>query len=484
MDPTHDPLEPDAPRDADARIDALARSAGAELRRPAPDDGVTRVRRQHRRRQAVLAGATGTGVLAAVIGALVFTGGDDRSTVVPATEPTTEVSAPATTAPDETTPDDTTPDDTTPDDTTPDETTPDETTPDTSAPDDPTTDVPPNAAGDPDVVYVSADGLSSFGSEVSTIDPRTGAVTSTYVVDEALSDAARAAQDALIPASVVESSDRMNGGEYFTFDARVGDLVFTTEGLPSEVTDLSQFSSATLERFDRCGQSTLAVSGATAAALPERVTWARISADGRWLVTASIDCPDEGTLADGSSQRPATVTVQAFDTTALDRPGLLIADGIPRFDFWALDVSPDGEFLSIRLFADPGVRLFRLSSGDEVLLFSDDCSAQGTKWSRFIGPWIGESSVALGLSCGDGARLLVHDLSTGEELTVESPDDDPFATIYDVDFGHYDRPANVWYTMCSSARSRCFIAQGDGEPVELPGVAQASFLPLGFEYGG
>ncbi|MEZ5251940.1 MAG: hypothetical protein R2713_22870 [Ilumatobacteraceae bacterium] len=112
MDPTHDPAGPspsDHPSPSDERIGALRRAAGAELRRPTPPPtgwpGCAANSVAARRRSP----APQASCSPVVIGALVFTGGDDRSTVVPATRPTTGVSVPATTTPDETTPDETTP---------------------------------------------------------------------------------------------------------------------------------------------------------------------------------------------------------------------------------------------------------------------------------------------------------------------------------------------------------------------------------------
>ncbi|MEZ5220848.1 MAG: hypothetical protein R2743_05085 [Ilumatobacteraceae bacterium] len=503
MDPTHDPAGPspsDHPSPSDERIDALARAAGAELRRPAPADGVARVRRQQRRRQAVIAGAAGTGVLAVVIGALVFTGGDDRSTVVPATEPTTGVSVPATTTPDETTPDETTPGETTPDETTPDEspnTTPVATdTPDTSATDTPPTDVPPNAAGDPDVVYVS-DTFASFGSEVSTVDLRTGAVTSTSVIDEAAGEASRDAQDALMgravlpPTREVGHSSGLNAAGqddvgYTTIEYDVGGITYSLDRLPPEVTSIDLFSAETLGRFDRCGQSELRVAGAPSA-LPERATALSISVDGRWMVVVGTDCPQPGTLADGrqlASDRSATL----FDATQPDLPGRVLVD-LALDGAGTTTFSADGRFVAVE--AGDGLRFFATASAGELELVPDGCVASGTKWSRFIGPWIGESSVALQLRCGDVGHVLVADLDSGDSIDVEVGTVSDFGFVADVDFAHYDRPGNVWYTTClltpdtdRGTTGSCSVAQGNGEPVELPGALEASFLPLGFTYGG
>jgi hypothetical protein len=59
-----------------------------------------------------------------------------------------------------------------------------------------------------------------------------------------------------------------------------------------------------------------------------------------------------------------------------------------------------------------------------------------------------------------------------------------FQVTADVDRAHFDRPETAWFTLCRFDTSMCWIGQGAGALVELPGAAQASFLPLGFEPGG
>ncbi len=49
---------------------------------------------------------------------------------------------------------------------------------------------------------------------------------------------------------------------------------------------------------------------------------------------------------------------------------------------------------------------------------------------------------------------------------------------------HFDRPETAWFTMCNPVAAICWVGQGSNPLVELPGRVQASFLPLGFEYGG
>lgn len=467
---------PDTPdRDADARIDALARTAGADLRRPAPADGLARVAKAKQRHQAVRAGAAGTAVIALVaIGTMALRGGDEN-TVVPATVSTVE--SPETTVVASTVP--STTDEPVSSSTEP---PPDSSSPTTSV------EVPPNAAGQPSAVYTAATPVAFADGDQTLVDPVTGEVLGAEPMD---ADASRAAQDALLGGSSVTGGVREATTEWFTYDYAIGGTTFTIEALPSEVTYLDLFAPATLERFDRCGQSTLVVSGASASAVPMRALGVTFSPDGKWLVTRSVDCPP-GTLADGAATIDTDFTFQLFDTSDLDTPGRRVFTGVGAAGFDRVTFSPDSRFVALSTFGETPYQFVDLADGEPVAPFLDDCPTAGTKWSRFIGPWIGQSSVALRLACEGGDRLVVHDLATSEHIEVDSPAAAPFSTSFDVDFAHYDRPANVWFTMCVSAFDagtstqsfECWIGQGGGPVVELPGSGEASFLPLGFTYGG
>ena len=479
----NDPLDPTRPQtagDADARIDALARAAGSELRRPAPPDGIGRARRTTRRRQVTRAALSSTAVLAVVaIGVIALTGRDDRSSVVPATVDTTvdSTDAPETTS----TPD--TVEDTSPG------TVPTPTTPDTEAPTSvPTTSTPTNVI-DPDAVYVATDLVSMFGSEVSTIDRRSGGVRSTFVVDQALSDASRAAQDALLGRTSLTGTRSAAEGDWLTTEYVVGSITYSIDSLPTEV-GLDALSDEALARFDRCAMGTIDVSGADATALPQRVRSFVVSADGRSLVTVGGQCPAAGTLGDGQYDSRFDASVTLFDAARPDLPGIVLIDGISGYD-GALQVtfSPDGRYVAVQsageFFGSSSIRFFDRTSGEELAPVADGCSASGTRWSRFIGPWIGESSVALSLFCDGAYRLLVRDLVSEEQIAVEAPVSDSTAfDSMDVDFATYERPTSTWFTICDGSVARCWIGQGAGGLLELPGVEQASFLPLGFEYGG
>jgi hypothetical protein len=486
----HDHLSNTPDPGADDRIDALARAAGNELRRPAPADGIASVQRAKRRRQTAQLGGAGVAAVAILaVGAIAIGGRDAGPTVVPATVSTVD-----------------TPDRTTPD-TTPDTTVlVDETVPETTGGPTPTSDpppdttvvaVPPNAAGAPSAVYTSATPVVMADGDQTLVDPVTGEVLGTEPMD---ADAARAAQDALLGRTSLPVT-RTSGGSsgqnafgqddfgYFTNEYDIGGITYALDALPSEVSDIGAFSPETLGRFDRCGQSELRVTGAAADALPDRASTLTFSADGRWSTVLSATCSDPGTLADGRSPS-IEWSVTLFDATRPDLPGRTIGDLIEPV-IGTSSFSPDGQYVAVE--ANEGLRFFETDTGTEIDVVSEECFASGTKWSRFIGPWIGESSVALQVRCDDTWSLQVEDLATGESIDVAAPVDEiDFGLVVDVDFAHYDRPSNTWFTMCvttfdagtSTQSFDCWIGQGGGPLVELTDTAEASFLPLGFTYGG
>lgn len=97
MNDLHDPIDS---IDHDDPVDRLGRTAGAALRRPAPADGMRRLRTARRRQQATRIAAAGATALVFAAGAFVLTRPDDEQ-ISTATTPTTEVSStvPATTTP-------------------------------------------------------------------------------------------------------------------------------------------------------------------------------------------------------------------------------------------------------------------------------------------------------------------------------------------------------------------------------------------------
>lgn len=91
-----DHLTPDTRPDADDEFERLARTAGAELRRPAPPDGMQRVRAA-RRRQQVTRSVVAGGAAAVLVGLgsfVVLRGDDDGGDVATLPDPTVSVPEP------------------------------------------------------------------------------------------------------------------------------------------------------------------------------------------------------------------------------------------------------------------------------------------------------------------------------------------------------------------------------------------------------
>lgn len=467
-------------RQDDDRIDALARAAGADLRRPAPADGLARAERAKRNRQLTRAGAGGlAAVMLVAVGAIALRGGDTDRRVVPATVSTPEVSLPVSSTPTNTVP------------VTSPSTSP-STTPPTTAPPvtTPPTDRPPVEV--PDAVHTAAQFLAFEGTE-DLRDPLTGDITESRPVDVT---AAQNAQDALRTRTQLVGTP-VNGTlvDAVTREYTLGAITYTFSVIGSEI---QQPEPGTAQAYDRCGQIAVDVSGPAATALPARVARIAISADTRWLAVLTTACPDDGTLADGAATTPYTWSVVVFDAADPSTPGRTVLEGVPSITETPLTFSPDGRYLAVEWYdvaaaaefrpGSAGWRYVELATGDEVDGGAGDCAALGTQWARFVGPWIGGSSIAVQLSCpSQGASLLVRDLATSEEIRVEPPaTGEQGSMVADVDAATYISPSTAWWTVCEGLSSACSIGQGAGDRqrVELTGVAQASFLPLGFSYGG
>jgi hypothetical protein len=90
-------IDPTAGTDPDDRFDAFARSAGAELRRPAPADGVAAVRATRRRQQRTRAALAGTAAVVIIAGGAAIALRDEPPAVTVQPDPTspaTVVTAP------------------------------------------------------------------------------------------------------------------------------------------------------------------------------------------------------------------------------------------------------------------------------------------------------------------------------------------------------------------------------------------------------
>lgn len=445
MNTPHDP-------DADARIDEMARAAGGALRRPAPADGIARAQRSKRTKQTTRLALAGTAVLAlGVVGVAAF-GGDDTNRVGPA-----DTTAVVTTVPD------------------------------TGAPttvDQPTTTATPSPAGDPEVVYGAPVSVVTGGDQ-TLFDPTDGSVISSGPVDF---DESRRVQDELYGQGVLQPERLEDPTRPGGLVARytIGGITYTAESLPSEITSLDAQDPAALPRYDRCGQAELVVEGATGSALPERITSIGVGADERYLVVLSTVCPEVGTLDDGYTTQPYDITVQVFDAANPAAPGrTLLTENAVDCQCSLSGFSFNGRFLAVRTFNDGPLlfRVFDLEFGTEIELDQEGCDQGFTSFADTFGPWVGESSLAMTLDCNGNKQLLIRDVQPGGgELRVELTT--PDVPTVEIDVAHFDSPSNAWFTVCDFAGSTCWVGHGVEPLVELTGMQEASFVPLGFRYGG
>ncbi len=441
--------------DTDARIDALARSAGSELRRPAPEHGLAGVQRAMRNRQVVRGAAGASAVLALVVGGFIVANNrDGDADLVPADPVSTTVEPDTNTVPTPTV----------------------APTPGVTVPEPPSTaprEVPPADA--PSVVYTSSESVQGDSIEM-LVDPADGAVLSSRPVDPALSLGAQ---------TELSIHGRTN--------ADLGDVTYAFREVGF---DSGTLATDIFPDVDLCAQNTVTVTSPNGSALPQRAVNLVVSPDDRSVATLSATCPEPGTMgADGmGTQLPFEWVLQVFDAQRPELPGRTLAT-IPSIEaFGRLTFSRDGRFIAADTIAGGGAvgyRFFDVDAGSEVDLGLDltGCRAVGTRYAtfaRFIGPWIGDSSIALDIECdGRSTTLLVRDLmAPGSDFTTVAPTTvDPLSVIVEVDAAGYSTPGDSWFTICDIVGPTCWIGHGDDRLVELPAVTTASFLPLGYSPG-
>ena len=109
-----------------------------------------------------------------------------------------------------------------------------------------------------------------------------------------------------------------------------------------------------------------------------------------------------------------------------DVPGRTVLDGLSSNDLSTLSFSADGRFLAVESFGTPSLRVVDLESGTELdPAAPDDCTVQGTKWSRSPGLWVGGTSLALVVTCPDETQLVIHDVATVSSRPVWFPEVPP-----------------------------------------------------------
>jgi len=423
---------------SDDDIDAMARAAGRDLRRPAPPDGVSSAYRTRKKKTAVRAAVGGTAVAALMaIGAIaVFGGGEDGdNTVIPA-----DTNAPNPTEPGPTNPPTTIP---------------------------PTTVDPGVVTDGPEWVYTITGDPFDPQAVLTLVDPVTGEVIRTEPIDV---DASLDAQNDL-------PRPRSSGV--------VGDVEYEFEQVVYDggTLNLDQFPNV-----DLCGQNVLTVTSPNGSALPERALAVSISPDDRWVLVLSADCPEEGTMgADGAiTQQPFTATLQVFDATQPEQAGRTLMTDVAPYNVGTLSFSGNSRFAALESYdVDQQYDVFDVQDGAEIDV-ANDCIVGSTNYSRFTGPFVGESSIALTRDCGDGQEFVVRDLMPGgEELNIGFGESgDIISMRAEIDYEHFTSPSTAWFILCDLAAGNCSVGQGNGPLTQITGVSDASFLPLGFYPGG
>jgi len=452
--------------DADDRIDALARSAGSALRRPADAGRLARIHRAKRNHQIARATGGAAAVLAVVGGAVVLMnrGGEER--LVPATVPSTVVvetlptTAPVTVGSTVPTSSPSTTQVTSP-----------VTTPVTSPVTDPpvTTSPPVNTATgeQPTVVYV---GTQTTGTdEQQVIDLATGQVIRTEPME----------QDPSLTANPPVPESRTTSASGIEYGTEPGS-------------------------GDGCGQRPLLADGAGVAgsALPEIVSGFFVSDDGRYLITISVpDCPSPGPIGNGSIfdiTTPYDQEIHLFDADDTSAAGRLLATRtFPDWNALNASFSADGRFVALLTSWEAGVRsdesrfdveAFDLETGAQVDLPQDRCDRYAPGWN-YNRAFVGEQSViALTKRCADGYVLEVVSLYEPADVArFDIPGVDPAAPVAVT--------AEVWENSLTSAGDAAFVVlaidgidpsassilvrQAGGGVEELPFAGNAvSFLPI------
>jgi Ni,Fe-hydrogenase III small subunit len=452
-------------------IDALARRAGAEVRRPAPAGFTAGIHRARRRQQTVRAGLGVAGVAALmVVGAALIArrGGDDL--ITPATVPDTIVADP--------------------------------TTPEVDASIDASTDgapdpVPAESAGGtestlptaatdgiPEAIYTYAD---DTGTNQDIFDPVTLELIDTIPFTDAITE--RPTPDA------VSASGAIAYG--MSTDAQI--------------------------TFDDCNQSPVDIwiDGADPSGLPAQINDLAVSADGRVGVVAATDCPIGRPLAaDFAPEGSYPITVAVFDPDHPDAPTrqLIELDGGTEIAHAnSLSLSDDGSFLILSTSdrsqaGQEGMfgftKIIDVATGDAVVdidlkadtsnLPRDDCG-YGYVDLQFVS----STAISYVVICPDqGLVVVVHDLVTNEtaesvnpEYTGRTYETMPSARVI-VDRSTYANPGTAWFLLCAERETLqndgtvvfgsptshpCWIGHGSEAMREIPtnsAVAGASFEPL------
>lgn len=455
---TNDTLNSPSPADdaTDARIDAMARTAGSQLRRPAPERGFAQVKRARRTQQVTRAALGGT-IAMAVVAMGAFAANRRTGDIAPVADVTISSTEPQASAPPNPTPTALIP------------TTAAALPPTTAAPVQPDSTVPPETAvgapvaagGAPSVVYVSG---GENDTDQMVIDPITGEIIRTEPRDGAVADAARNTLDIPLPIRSVGavSYDFTEAGYLESSGEAVGDP-------------------------DRCLQTPVTVTSPAGSALPTSALRFEIGPTSQYIVTASTTCPEAGSAGPNLENRttvPFETIIQVFDAAHPELPGRLLATQPAGNEVFNITFSGNGRFAAVLTYvgSNPRYFIYDLETGGGIGI-APNCTHSSNRsqvaWDQ-TAPWVGQSSIAFTASCPDGVKVEIADLMPGgetREISLPNTSADDLATV-EVDQQHYTTSTDAWFTACIYTQGRCWIGNSNGELLEIPNVGVASFLPL------
>lgn len=438
-------------RDPDDVIDALARTAGAQLRRPAPAEGLARVERRSRVQRGTRACVLGGAVVTLAIAGFVLVA--NRHQPEPPADNPDPPGIASTTLPSVSS------------------------TVSTDLPVAPITAVPGFESAPP--VYASI--ITDFMESQHVIDPSTGAEIGVVPIDGQANVSAIRSLQALLgrPESRFESPMTV-----YRLRTAAGFLEYPVKDFDESMLGADDPG---LAQFDRCSQGELTVTGDLGAVLPSHVSAAVISSDGRWLVTVSGFCPVEGTLLDGASRHSVSSTLQVYDLSEPARPAraLMVGMSPSNFPSYHLNVSPDGRYLAWYDSSQERYRVFELSTLREVPLEVNGCRQTPSEDNVDVGPWVGSSSLVLAESCEADSwqGIVIRDFGEGGttlRVGFPAPPPNPSAAspVVRVDHTSFRSAADAWFILCHPA-GPCWAGRGSSPLVALPDLTLgASFLPL------
>jgi hypothetical protein len=451
--------------DSDDRIDALARTAGSELRRSPSPSHLARVHRVKRQRHLAQAAAGGVAVVALIAGGFALANRDDGEQLVPATAPTTVL-------------------DTTPPSVAPVITVAPTPVPSAPAPAPTTAAVPVTTSTATTASATTTIAVDPTGPEVLFLAGQSGATDEQRVIDlrtldevgtEPLDDA-RASEHRRRSEPRLESS---TGVRY--------ELASVTDDNPTDGIPI----------IDECGQQNVLIDGAPPAgvAVPSMASFIEVSSDGRSLLAIfTPDCAASVAANAGADvMRRYEQEIWIFDADDPAAPGRLsFTAPSPEREFYGASFSDDGRWVALEhnlnspnpdgdeLISQLGLDVIELATGRALDIADPNCRI--VDYGQFREVFVGSGHYALTKRCSDGLYVELNALDGDlerREWRIPGIGDESYLTV---EVWPPSLDGTVTFlavaTTQTEGSSRMFLGQGD-EVRELPFTdARASFGPL------